>query len=210
MSDHDLENFLDGEWEDRGELAWNEFDWQKYLRQNDQEVASFLAFYQQLKHNPNHLDEVAFLMGWGEEEWAPADGESLSSAAGIPFLANEAASADLFNDELEDEVGAYTIHKHPVFVATRGLCQYFNQAWDRFLSSGQGTRVNASLAWKFAASLHAGEFNSIMAIHALDIGDFTLAICHLKNALSSVNHSLSLLQRREENHHDSAEPEGQE
>ncbi len=96
-------------------------------------------------------------------------------------------------EESLDLPNTYTIHKHPVFIATRGLSQHLHHVWEHFLASGNDLHVNMSLSWKFATSLHAGELNAVMAIHALDLGDFTLTICHLKNALNAVNHSLSLL-----------------
>jgi hypothetical protein len=183
----DFEHFSESEWEDRGELGLNEFDWQQYLKQNEKEIARFLALYLQHKHRPDHLDEAARLMGWGDQEWAPGD-----AAASAP--ATETASRPASPDEnFEDAPNTYTIHKHPVFIATRGLHQHLTHVWEQFLATGNDLSVNTSLAWKFAASLHAGELNSVMAIHALDLGDFTLTICHLKNALSAVNHSLSLL-----------------
>ncbi|HVU37123.1 MAG TPA: hypothetical protein VHC95_02210 [Opitutales bacterium] len=197
MSNQDFENFPDGEWEDRGELAWNEFDWQQYLKQNDKEIARFLALYYQQQPGADHLDEVARLMGWGDQEWAPGDepASTPSTANGATPAADSAAAAEFFDEDFDDDVDTYTIHKHPVFIATRGLYQHLYHVWERFLASGNDLSINASLAWQFAASLHAGELNSIMAIYALDLGDFTLAICHLKNALSAVNHSLSLLHR---------------
>jgi hypothetical protein len=184
----DFEYFSESEWEDRGELAWNEFDWQKYLQQNEKEIARFLALYLQHRPQADRLDEVARLMGWGEQEWAPSD-----ASAKTPPLAPEPPVNPPGEEEDGDETAAtYTIHKHPVFIATRGLNLHLSQVWERFIAQGQDM-VNPGLAWKFAASLHAGELNSVMAIHALDFGDFTLTICHLKNALSAVNHSLSLL-----------------
>ena len=35
--------------------------------------------------------------------------------------------------------------------------------------------------------------NVLLSIQALDLGDFGLSICHLKNSLSALNQSLSLL-----------------
>jgi len=197
MSAHDFEHFSEGEWEDRGELVWNEFDWQQYLKQNDKEVARFLALYHQYEGRTERLDEVAKLMGWGDEEWAPGEDGPEAEPASPSIVAEPALDPAGFSDFLDEDFEAvadtYTIHKHPVFIATRGLYQHLYYTWERFLSTSSDLQVNLGLSWKLAASLHAGELNAVMAIHALDLGDFTLTICHLKNALSAVNHSLSLL-----------------
>ena len=191
---HDFEHFSESEWEDRGELAWNEFDWQQYLKQNEKEIARFLTLYLQFKGRPDHLDEVARLMGWGEQDWAPGKVDPAPpAAAAAPSTEVPAAPPADDAEDFEDAPHTYTIHKHPVFIATRGLNQHLNHVWEHFLATGNDLSVNAGLAWKFGLSLHAGELNSVMAIHALDLGDFTLTICHLKNALNAVNHSLSLL-----------------
>ncbi|HTB62328.1 MAG TPA: hypothetical protein VK737_01965 [Opitutales bacterium] len=194
----DFEFFSESEWEDRGELAWNEFDWQQYLKQNEQEIARFLALYLEHRHKPDRLDEVARHMGWGEQEWAPGDAaaklDDKAPSASMPFATPDSgADATADEEDGEEVIKPYTIHKHPVFIATRGLNQHLSHVWEHFIANGKDMGVNPSLAWKFASSLHVGELNSVMAIHALDFGDFTLTICHLKNALSAVNHSLSLL-----------------
>jgi hypothetical protein len=193
MSNFDFESFSDGEWEDRGELAWNEYDWQQYLKQNEKEIARFLALHNQHKYHPDHLDQVAHLMGWDNQEWAPADESAPAAPPPVP-APDGAANPVTGEDANDDTADTYTIHKHPVFIASRGLYQHLYLVWEHFMAQGPSPLVNPNLAWKFATSLHAGELNSVMAIHALDLGDFTLTICHLKNALSAVNHSLSMLQ----------------
>ena len=37
--------------------------------------------------------------------------------------------------------------------------------------------------------------NVLLSIQALDLGDFGLSICHLKNALSALNQSLDIVNR---------------
>jgi hypothetical protein len=198
MSSYEFENFSEGDWEDRGELAWNEFDWQQYLKENEKEIARFLALYHQHRQEPDHLDEIAHLMGWDDQDWSGPEDFSVPAPTFSTESANPPAAppaeAEEEDFDADDGVDAYTIHKHPVFIATRGLYQHLYGVWEHFLGQLPNPAIGPNLAWKFAASLHAGELNAVMAIHALDLGDFTLAICHLKNALSAVNHSLSLLQ----------------
>ena len=49
MSQYEFENHSDGDWEDNGEIAWNEADWQKFLRNADKEVSKVYFCIQQGK-----------------------------------------------------------------------------------------------------------------------------------------------------------------
>lgn len=187
MSSHDFESFSDGDWDNSEELAWNEFDWQQYLKNNDQEVATFLSYYHQLKTQPDHLDAIARLMGWESEDWSSYDSEETDDDVAFPEEKEN-------REPLEETFDPYTVHKHPVYIVTHGLYQHLFKCWELFTAHNAPV-INPVQVIQFATSLHAGELNAIMAINALDMGDYNLAICHLKNALSAVNHSFSILQK---------------
>ncbi len=178
---YEFEGFSEGDWDSHEELAWNEFDWQHYLKGNEREIAEFLAHYHRLKHRPDHLDEIARILGWDMEEWSMGEGGDDDDEEGAMR---------------EDESGLepYTIHKHPVYVVTHGLYLHLFQCWEHFTAQNHRT-LSPILASRFPSSLHAGELNAFMAINALDMGDFNLAVCHLKNALAALNHTMSLIQQ---------------
>lgn len=181
MSGFDFDNSSDGDWDHSEELTWNEFDWQRYLKQNEKEIAEFLGHYHRLKHKPGHLDEIAQIMKWEAEDWGGADG----------------FDEDDYDEDEEavdpTDFDPYSVHKHPVYIVTHGLYQHLFHCWEHFLRQPK-CGVDAVMGSRFAASLHAGEFNAVMGINALDMGDFNLAICHLKNGLAAINHTLALLQ----------------
>ena len=64
MSQYEFESNQDGEWDDNEEVAWNEADWQNFLRKSDKEVARFITVYNKVKNDPDRLDAAATLMGW--------------------------------------------------------------------------------------------------------------------------------------------------
>jgi len=66
MSDFESESYSENEWEERGDLAWNEFDWERYLREQDDVLHRYLAHYEKLRDDPGRIDEVAHLMGWDD------------------------------------------------------------------------------------------------------------------------------------------------
>ena len=77
MKPSDSDRPFEGEGEEPGELAWNEFDWERYFREQDERLYRYLAFYEKLRAHPERIDEVARLMGW--EAAAACDDASAAS-----------------------------------------------------------------------------------------------------------------------------------
>ena len=73
MSQYEFESNNEGEWEDNGDIAWNEADWQKFLRKSDKEVSRFISAYNKTKNEPDRMDAIAAIMGWQHEDWASID-----------------------------------------------------------------------------------------------------------------------------------------
>ena len=146
MSNFDSDIPSDNEWEDRGELAWNEFDWENYLRGQDEMILRYIAFYEKLKGHPERLDEVAHQMGWDEESWS-TDGDFESSDA--PASEDAATAASEFDAE------PYTLHKNPIFIATKAIYLGLKRSWERL--ADDPARVGQPLALSFHASLYRAE-----------------------------------------------------
>jgi hypothetical protein len=212
MSYHDSHHSNDDDGDDRGELIWNEFDWEHYLRDHDEIVLRFLGHYEQLPRTPNRLDETARLLGWGDADWAgeaavgdeivttkpagpakrPSADRPPASPGARPDSAARGDSADDNNDD--DELAPYTHHQNPVFIASRALLLSLQRGWEQ-LADHPG-RVPQRLALAHYAALHRTSDQAMQAIAALDFGDFALAVALFKRALRELNILMATLAAR--------------
>ena len=181
MSQYEFDGNNDGEWEDNGDIAWNEADWQKFLRKSDKEISRFIAAYNKSKEDPDRLDTIASIMGWQNEDWASIDDIEM----------DEEQMRQLKPLDMEEvrHMDPYTIHRHPIYISSSALYSYLRNAWEHLMRHNR-QQPEAHLAWGYCASLADGERHSFLAANCLDLGDYLLAVCHLKKAHSALNESL--------------------
>ncbi len=184
MSDFDPESFSENDWDERGDLAWNEFDWERYLREQDDALHRYLAHYERLVDDPGRIDEVARLMGWDDE--AAADG----AGAGGDKTDAGPAPADLPPAAARGAFDPYTLHQNPVFVATKAIYLSLKRSWERL--AGDQERGTQARAMAVQTSLYRGEEHAILGVQALDLGDYAMAVSLFKRAMQELNRTLSL------------------
>jgi hypothetical protein len=192
MRNFDPDGPSENEWEDRGDLAWNEFDWEKYLRDQDDVLHRYLAFYEQLKSHPERLDEAAHLMGWDKEDWSSESADDDSDDSSSETEADEKA------DDSKVDADPYTLQKNPVFIATKAIYLSLKRAWERL--AADASKVPQPLAITFMSSMYRAEEQATLGIYALDFGDYAMAISLFKRALRELNESFSLLDEKAAEH----------
>jgi len=176
MTNQDHDGLFESDGEERHELAWTEVEWEKYLAEHEASVRDYLRHYDALAGTSDRIDEVARRLGWETE----ADDDSA-----------EGAEADGLDASFDTEWEPYTLHRNPVYIATKAIYLSLVANWERIAS--QPGRVPAVTVLAFQGALYRGRENALQAVQALDLGDYVLAICFFKRALREVNDSLARL-----------------
>ena len=191
MSNYEFEGYSDGDWEESWEIAWNEFDWESYLRNQDKAVQAYLGHYEKYLDRTDRIDEVAHQMGWDEDAWTNDDPMAEEDTD------IECAATGSEMGEQEGELDPYTIHKHPIFIASKALYVWLHKAWEQ-VAPACAARIPARTALSFQSSLFRGEQTALLSVHSLDMGDYSLAVCMFKRSLSELNISLAMLNEMDE------------
>ena len=177
------------EGEEHGELVWNEFDWERYLRQRDEAVIAYRQCYDGVAEPADRLDEVARQLGWE------------------PTLDGEIDGDDDDNEDFDDDLDPYTLHRNPVYVATRALFAGVASLVQESAVSAGGLAPAPAIA--LLKALHEAEMSVVLGVQSLDLGDSALGISQLKRALSQLNASMAKLPDASAHPEDRAVPAGE-
>lgn len=178
MGNFENEGDLNEEWDDSLNSELNEFSWERYLQREDGEIEKYKTLYNKLIRSANRLDEVALYMGWqpGAED-------------------NEA--------EIEEPSAPqpYTLHKHPLFVSSKALHGWLSEQWNKHVALCSD-QIGANAALSFQSSISESDYYGLLAVTALDLDDFALAIAYFKRGMVAINKALALLASLDESNID--------
>ena len=183
MNQYEFEGSNEGDWEEGGDLAWNESDWQVFLKNSDKEVARFIIAYNKVKDQDDRLDAAANLMGWHRDDWSSSDEIELDE--------NDLPLIRPMEIEEINNMDPYTIHRHPIYITSNALFSYLRASWEQLMRKNKESN-SSDLVWGYSVSLADAEKHCIMAANSLDLGDFLLAVCHFKKAHSALNESMRI------------------
>lgn len=174
MGSYEHDNNHDSDWDDSWETVWNEFNWEQYLRSEDDEVAKYQTLYNKLIRSANRLDEVALFMGWQQDATLPMSDEPEGDAEG------------------EFEPQPYTLHRHPLFVSSKALHGWLIEKLSQHAALC-AEQVPADKVLLLQKAYSESDYYGLLAVTALDMDDFALAIAYFKRGMVAINKALALI-----------------
>ena len=175
MANFDFDSNADGDWDDSWETIWNEGDWERYLQTEETQVSHYQRLYVKYSKDANRLDKVASSMGWD------ARGEQ---------SANEVTDTQL--DMTKS--GPYTLHKHPLYIASKALHSWLSDNWKQEANM-HSDRISNYSALSLQEAISKSDEYGLLAVTALDLADFTLTIAYIKRGFALLNELLAGLSR---------------
>jgi len=173
MANFDFDSNADGEWDDSWETIWNESDWERYLKSEDRQVSQYQRLYASKAQDVDRLDKVASSMGWD----ARGDSSSGDQSDSLPEL---------------PESEPYTLHKHPLYIANKALHRWLTENWKQEANK-HSDRISNYSALSLQEAISKSDEYGLLAVTALDLADFSLAIAYIKRGFAHLNALLARL-----------------
>jgi hypothetical protein len=161
---------------DEPEKVWDEYDWERFLQQQDRKTEKYMELLERYIDDPNRDQIIAREMGWYHlldkegEEWAQTV-ESLFDEEIEPAIGEMAG----------DDVGAESFEVHPLYQASFALTVWIDQLIEEAPTShGHPAGVKLSTQAAIASAKLAA------ALSDDDVDEIGMTIAYLKRALKAV------------------------
>jgi len=160
------------------ERVWDEYDWERFLQQQDRKTERYMELLEQYNDDPERDRIIAREMGWNHvidadsSEWEDNDG-----------LDEDADAQDDFSVDAEIEAEGFELH--PLYQASFALTVWMDQLFDEL-----GDLENSPSAVKLIANSHVASSKLAAAFSDDDIDEIGMTIAYLKRALKAMSVSI--------------------
>src|SRR5260370_33700017 len=162
------------------ERAWDEYDWEHFLQQQDQKTEKYMEVLEKYLDDPQRDEIIAREMGWSQL----LDGKDWS--AEVDALLNEDWRSN--NEEpspYEDQKPAESFEDHSLYRAAFGLTVWIDKLFDQ-----NASLQNEPAAIKLATHAALASAKLAAALSDDDVDELGMTIAYLKRALKAITVSL--------------------
>src|SRR5437588_12389502 len=154
------------------ERAWDEYDWERFLQQQDNKTEKYMELLEKYLHDPNRDQIIAREMGWTQllegKDWTQE----------VDALLEEDASEE--RAEPPD-----SFEEHSLYRAAFALTVWIDQMFD-----ADATLQNEPSAVKLATHAALASAKLAAALSGEDVDEIGMTIAHLKRGLTAITLSM--------------------
>jgi len=166
-------------YEGESERMWDEYDWERFLREQDQKTEKYMQLLEKYLDDPQRDEIIAREMGWTQlldaKDWS----------AEVDALLDEDPEED---DDLEPDQGAKsveTFEEHSLYRAAFALTIWIDQLFDQ-----KPLLQNEPAAIKLATHSALASAKLAAALSGDDVDEIGMTIAYLKRALKAITISM--------------------
>src|SRR5881394_1019682 len=167
-------------YEGRSERMWDEYDWERFLQEQDQKTEKYMQLLETYLDDPQRDEIIAREMGWTQlldaKDWS----------AEVDALLDEDPEED---DDLEPDQGAKsveTFEEHSLYRAAFALTIWIDQLFDQ-----KPLLQNEPAAIKLATHSALASAKVAAALSGDDVDEIGMTIAYLKRALKAITTSMN-------------------
>ena len=166
--------------ESQPEKIWDEYDWERFLQQQDRKTEKYMELLERYIDDPNRDQIIAREMGW--THLLNEDGEKWAETVD-----------DLFDEEMEDELDELEedadeeegFEVHPLYQASFALTVWIDQLFDE-----RADLQNHPAAVKLSTQTAIASAKLAAALSDDDVDEIGMTIAYLKRALKAISSAM--------------------
>jgi len=160
---------------DEPEQVWDEYDWERFLQQQDRKTEKYMALLERYIDDPHRDQIIAREMGWTHL----LDPEGQKWADNVDSLFDEEAEEDGDGDEASAEEESFEVH--PLYQASFALTVWIDHLFEE-LPAAQ----NQLAAVKLSTQAAIASAKLAAALSDDDVDEIGMTIAYLKRALRAI------------------------
>src|SRR5450432_2418114 len=163
------------------EKIWDEYDWERFLQQQDRKTERYMELLEKYIDDPNRDQIIAREMGWyhlldeAGKNWV----ENVDSLFDESEFAGTEDVESLLNDKTEG------FEMHPLYQASFALTVWIDQLFDEL-----GDLQNHPSAVKLATQSAIASAKLAAALSDDDVDEIGMTIAYLKRALKAITNAM--------------------
>ena len=164
------------------ERIWDEYDWERFLQQQDRKTEKYMDLLERYMDHPNRDQIIAREMGW--YHLLDKDGEKWAENVDLRFDEEiQAAEAEAENGEAAEDDDGFEVH--PLYKASFALTVWIDQLFEEL-----GNVQSQPAAVKLSTQAAIASAKLAAALSDDDVDEIGMTIAYLKRALKAIMNAL--------------------
>lgn len=165
--------------DEQPEKIWDEYDWERFLQQQDQKTEKYMELLEKYIDDPNRDQIIAREMGWyhlldkDAEKWVEEVDSNFEESA----VADLGVQGGELEGTYEDEEG----FEHPLYQTSFALTMWIDQLFEQYREL-----PNLPTAVKLSTQAAVASAKLAAALSDDDVDEIGMTIAYLKRALKAI------------------------